>query len=164
MNQRINTNGKDYSIIEQAIEFLDHSIEVFYQKKYAIAVAIAGQSEEDFGKILNTQRRNNVLQIGRDLVAKDGVDGNKYNFVMNRTKNWLKHAEVRDKFAPVLHCDMELEAIMYIYRAISNYLDINGGIRETHRMFLRNLIGYREDFKNELKNRNINIEAIPIVD
>jgi hypothetical protein len=156
-------HGNDYPTIEQAIENLDFAIDIFYKKKYAQVVLVAGAAEEEFGKILNNQRKPNILQIGRDMVAKDGIDKKEHDFIMNRTKNWLKHSEVNGKFTSVFHCDMEFEAIQYIYRAISNYLDIKGGIRETHRCFLNYLIGYQEDYKIEFNNKGINIDEFPII-
>ena len=159
----IDTNGKDYIVMEQAIEFLDYAIEFFYEKKYSAVVALAGEAEEDLGKMLDDQRKANILQKGQDLILKDGIDKKQYNFIMNRTKNWLKHAEVDHKFTPVLHCDMELEAIQYIIRAVSNYLDIKGGIRETHKKFFRYLIEYRKDYKEEFEDKKIDFEGFLIV-
>lgn len=159
----LNAIGKNYPIMEQAIHNLDLAIELFYKKEYSGSILISGASEEDFGKILNNQRKPNILEIGRNMVAKDGIDKNEHDFLMNQTKNWLKHAEIDGKFTPVLHCDMEVEAIQYIYRAICNYLDIKEGIRETHKNFFRHLIGYREDFKKEFEDKDINFEEIPIV-
>jgi len=149
--------------MQQAIHNLDLAIELFYKKEYSGVILIAGAAEEDFGKILNNQKKPNIYQIGRDMVSKDGIDKNEHDFIMNRTKNWLKHAEVDGKFTPVLHCDMEIEAFQYIYRAISNYLDIKEGIRETHKNYLRYFISYREDFKKVFEDKDINIEECPIV-
>jgi DNA modification methylase len=149
--------------MEQAVHNLDLAIELFYKKEYSGSILISGAAEEDFGKILNNKMKPNVFQIGRDMVSKDGIDKKEHDFIMNQTKNWLKHAEVDGKFTPVLHCDMEVEAIQYIYRAICNYLDIKDGILETHKNFLRHLIGYRKDFKKEFEDKDINFEEIPII-
>jgi hypothetical protein len=160
----MNVHGSNYPIIDQAIHNLDLAIRLFYEKEYAGVVLIAGASEESLGKVLKMQRRNNTFQVGMQLVVKSGEKAEDYKSLMNRTKDWLKHAEVDDKFTPVLYCDMEFEAIQYIYRAISNYLDIKGSIRKSHKDFFSFLTQNRPDFKEDLDNKQINIDSYSVVD
>ena len=101
---------------------------------------------DDAAKIINDETKSKV-----------GITEAKS--ILNRVKNWLKHAEDMGKFTPILEYDEELEAIQYLNRAVDNYRRLFLGIKPNYYKFLKHV---KKSRCKELLE-NYDIDKIPII-
>jgi hypothetical protein len=108
---------------EAAANQLDWAIRLFFDEEYIPAITLAGAAEEILGAPLGEAAIFNVLRA--KLAAESNLSpADVSQNHLNKSRNWLKHwAGLRDEER--IEIELRTEALQFIVRAMSNYLDHN---------------------------------------
>jgi hypothetical protein len=125
--------------IESAIEQLDWSIKLFMNNAFTPAITLAGVADEVLGKAvegIGEESANSYLLsfFSRTFEISEREVSNQY---INKVKNNLKHASNRHN--NTFEAELDVEAIQYIVRGITNYIKIKGKSKEDYDSFLRSI-------------------------
>ncbi|HHQ4610693.1 MULTISPECIES: hypothetical protein [Aeromonas] len=108
-----------------AKEHLQCAIDLFLSERYSSALTLAGASEEIFAGFIrtHTQKDPALKQVTRLIRRKIFPDDNEKDVInfLNKTKNAVKHPDVKGIFQPIVNCNIKEEASVLIMRALCNY-------------------------------------------
>jgi hypothetical protein len=114
----------ELSKIDAAVVQLDWAIRLFLDHKaYIPAITLAGAAEEILGVAVGRDAAFAVLKskFASDLEMSEKEVSQNH---LNKAKNWLKHWDNRTENEKI-YLELELEAVQYIVRALTNLLNHN---------------------------------------
>ncbi len=115
------------SKIDAAADQLDWAIRLFIDHEaYVAAITLADAAEELIGKPLEDQAA--FKQLTATLSTRFGLDQKVVTQDhLNRAKNWLKHWDGHTDQEQI-ELELEVEAIQYIVRALTNLAMFDGSL------------------------------------
>ena len=141
--------------MDKAIQHLDLSIKLYFEKKeYSAVILLAGSSEELIkAQLIERGIKTPFGVVKFELSEEKNIEIKEVAKDINRVKTWLKHGS-----EPTCKFDENEEALQMIIRAIAAFQACHGGILKEHFEFIKFLKDNRPDLYN------YNLEEIKVIE